>query len=376
MGASREPSFRVGPQLRLFPSQIWKCPRFSTGAQSGILVAMDITFPSAGRGHRTAISACQPQPSPVDERAHHSREIVAHLEKSEIYRAYAEAFQATTGLPLALRPVGALNSPLKEAKNANPFCALMADANKTCAACLRLQQEVEESASAEPRTLECYAGLTESAVPIRVGENIVAYLQTGQVMLRQPTAAGFRRTLRQLAEWGVDVSRAGLEKAYFATQIVPRQRYSSIVRLLAIFAEHLSSLTNQLMVSQAAAELPAVAKARSFIAEHQTDEISLGDVARAVNMSAFYFCKTFRKVTGVTFVDYLARLRVERVKNLLLDPHKRISEAAFEAGFQSLSQFNRVFRRVAGEAPTLYRDKLHGSGGGGLHERRPLVLAA
>jgi AraC-like DNA-binding protein len=159
----------------------------------------------------------------------------------------------------------------------------------------------------------------------------------------------------------VKASRPEIEKAYFETRVVNRGQYGSILRLLSIFAEHLGGLVNQLTVAQAAAELPAVARARGFIAAHQAEEISLGDVARAVNMSAFYFCKTFRKVTGVTFVDYLARLRVESVKRLLLDPHKRISEAAFEAGFQSLSQFNRVFRRVAGEAPTLFREKLHRS---------------
>jgi AraC-like DNA-binding protein len=82
-------------------------------------------------------------------------------------------------------------------------------------------------------------------------------------------------------------------------------------------------------------------------------------VARAVNMSAFYFCKMFKQATGLTFTDYLARIRVEKVKNLLLDPHKRVSEAAFAAGFQSLSQFNRVFRKVAGEAPSTYRDRVH-----------------
>jgi AraC-like DNA-binding protein len=66
----------------------------------------------------------------------------------------------------------------------------------------------------------------------------------------------------------------------------------------------------------------------------------------------------FKQATGLTFTDYLARVRVEKVKNLLLNPHKRISEAAYEAGFQSLSQFNRVFRKIAGEAPTLWREKL------------------
>jgi AraC-like DNA-binding protein len=81
-----------------------------------------------------------------------------------------------------------------------------------------------------------------------------------------------------------------------------------------------------------------------------------------VNMSAFYFCKMFKKATGMTFTDYLARVRVEKVKNLLLNPHKRVSEAAYEAGFQSLSQFNRVFRRIAGESPSAYRERLHGAG--------------
>jgi transcriptional regulator GlxA family with amidase domain len=67
----------------------------------------------------------------------------------------------------------------------------------------------------------------------------------------------------------------------------------------------------------------------------------------------------FRQATGLTFTDYLARIRVEKVKSMLLDPHKRVSEAAFAAGFQSLSQFNRVFRKVAGEAPSMYRERIH-----------------
>jgi len=115
-------------------------------------------------------------------------------------------------------------------------------------------------------------------------------------------------------------------------------------------------------VKQETAESPVISRARTFITDHQSEDLSLGQVAAAVNMSAFYFCKTFKKATGMTFTDYLARVRVEKVKNLLLNPHKRVSEAAYEAGFQSLSQFNRVFRKIAGESPSRYRERLHGSG--------------
>jgi AraC-like DNA-binding protein len=115
------------------------------------------------------------------------------------------------------------------------------------------------------------------------------------------------------------------------------------------------------MITASTTEPPAVSKARTFIAEHLGEQLSLGMVAQAAHMSAFYFCKVFKGATGLTFTDYVSRARVEHTKQLMLNPHTRVSEAAYEAGFQSLSQFNRVFRRIVGEAPSAYRDHLHGA---------------
>ena len=291
-----------------------------------------------------------------------SKALVERLKSSTIYRDYEEAFRDTTGLPINLRPIEAFDLPQHGDRNENPFCALMATTNQSCAACLQLQRRVEEQARLQPKTLKCFAGLCDSAVPVRVGENLIAFLQTGQILLHQPTKEEFARTTRQLLKWGVEVDLKRFEEAYFQTRVITRRQYESILRLLTIFAQHLSSLSNQLMVKEATAESPKMTKARIYIAENQDEELSLSQVARAVNMSAFYFCKTFKKATGLTFTDYLARVRVEKVKNLLLNPHKRVSEAAYEAGFQSLSQFNRVFRRIAGESPTVYRERLHGPG--------------
>jgi len=239
----------------------------------------------------------------------------------------------------------------------------MAQSNHSCAACLQLQKRAEVEARLEAKTLKCFAGLCESAVPVRVGDDLIAFLQTGQILLHAPTKADFAKATRELVKFGTGVDLKRMEEAYFQTRVVTRKQYESILRLLTIFAQHLSTLSNQLMVEKAAEELPAVARARVYIADRYADELSLGEVAQSVNMSAFYFCKTFKKATGMTFTEYLARVRVEKVRNLLLNPHKRVSEAAYEAGFQSLSQFNRVFRRIAGESPTTYRERLHGSGG-------------
>jgi len=300
--------------------------------------------------------------APVAPTQDSGRNVMNHLGQSEIFRDYRQAFETATGLPLALRATGSFQSPLHQSKQVNPFCALMAANNKACASCLQLQQRMEEEATFGTRTLQCFAGLTESAVPVRVGDKVLGHLQTGQIMTQSPTKARFRRVAQQLAAWGSKIDVRKLESAYFRTRVLAQRQYDSAVNLLSVFAQHLSALSNQVMVQEASAENPVIARARAYIAEHQTEDLSLQAVAQSVHVSEFHFCKLFKRCTGLTFTDYLARVRIETVKQLLLNQHKRVSEAAFEAGFQSLSQFNRVFHRITGESPRQHRERLHGRG--------------
>jgi AraC-like DNA-binding protein len=103
------------------------------------------------------------------------------------------------------------------------------------------------------------------------------------------------------------------------------------------------------------AEPVEIWKARRFVEEHSGEELSLSKVAKAVNMSANHLSEKFKQVTGVNFVDYIARIRFEKACELLLNSNLRISEIAFTVGFQSLSQFNRVFKRSSGKSPTELR---------------------
>ena len=103
------------------------------------------------------------------------------------------------------------------------------------------------------------------------------------------------------------------------------------------------------------AEPVAIWKARKYIDEHSREELSLTRVAKAVNMNANYLSENFKQVTGINFVEYVARTRFKTACGLLRNSNLRISEIAFAVGFQSLSQFNRVFKRFSGKSPTRYR---------------------
>lgn len=103
------------------------------------------------------------------------------------------------------------------------------------------------------------------------------------------------------------------------------------------------------------AEPVEIWKARNFIHEHSGEELSLPKLAKVANISPNYLSERFRQVTGVNFVAYVARIRFEKARVLLSNGDLRVSEIAFAAGFQSLSQFNRVFKKLSGQAPTEYR---------------------
>jgi AraC-like DNA-binding protein/ligand-binding sensor protein len=287
-----------------------------------------------------------------------NKELIEALANSTIYQEYERAFSETTGMPVSLRTVESWQLPHRNKRHENPFCALMAGKSRSCAACLRLQQELSEQAQTEPQTLMCEMGLSDTAVPIRFGERIVGFLQTGQVFRKKPSEKQYQRVAALAAEWGLEIQPDELRKAYFGARVLSSQQHESVVKLLSIFGQHISMVSNQILVQRASAEPPQIARAKQFILENQAEDLSLGMVAKAVNMSSFYFCKVFKKATGLNFTDYVSRVRVEKAKNLLLNRNLRISEIAYEIGFQSLTHFNRVFKKITGQSPTEYRGQL------------------
>ncbi len=277
---------------------------------------------------------------------------------SRLFRDYQAAFENVTGLPLAIQAPEEPNLRLLERPNHNPFCSLMMKRNAACAACATNQFHGEAPASLAPQTYRCFAGLWQSAVSVCVEGRLVASLRTGPVLLHQPEAEQFSEIAQQLIKWGFEADLKKAETAWLASTVLTPTRYDAVLRLLEIFAQHLSLCASALCAQTVSSEPEAVTKARRLIQDKCALPISVREIARAVNVSAGYFSELFHKATGLTFTDYVARVRVEKVKHLLENPHLQITTIAFENGFQSLSQFNRVFKQLTGVTPRVYRSRL------------------
>jgi len=286
-------------------------------------------------------------------------DLVRKLQRSKIFRDYEEAFQNATELPLALQPAEIWNMALHGSPRENPFCALLADSSKACAQCLRNQEVICDPASLSAKSAKCFAGLYDTAVPVRQGEKVIGFLQTGQIAFEKPSAAKFEKVAKQLLAWGATVDLTKLQEAYFHSRVLSKTQYQAMVRLLEIFAGHLSEIANQIALEESEKEPLLVRRARAYIGDHSGEPLHLTQLAEALHVSTFYFCKMFKKATGLTFTDYLGRVRVEKAKALLLHADLRVSEIAYEVGFESLTHFNRLFRRVTGQSPTAFRQSAH-----------------
>jgi AraC-like DNA-binding protein len=289
-----------------------------------------------------------------------NKQLIDMLLRSRLFRDYESVFTKATGLPLTLRPLEYWQLEHHGKKRENPFCALLAENPATLAVCLQAHEEMIRYTGVLPHTVTCPFGLTETAVPVRLGGDTIGYLRIGQVLRHMPVKSDPTKVSRELARHGVRFT-GEIRKAWEINPLIPPDKYSAIVRLLTFFADQLSALSNQLVMEKRHAEPLLVLKARDYIEKHKTEPLTLAAVSKAAGASVFHFCKVFHKATGLTFTDYISRVRVEDARTRLLNPNVRISEVGYDVGFQSLTQFNRTFKRVFGESPSDFRAH-HSSG--------------
>jgi len=127
--------------------------------------------------------------------------------------------------------------------------------------------------------------------------------------------------------------------------------------LLKYFAQHLSILSNQLVVRREKDESTNMARARQFIEKASGGTALLGRVAQAANISRITFARCSES-HGNEFHRLPLESPSREIEDAFAHPNSRISEAAFASGFQSMTNFNRAFRQIVGRSPTQFRESL------------------
>jgi AraC-like DNA-binding protein len=250
----------------------------------------------------------------------------------------------------------------------NAFCLALQSTKEGERRCRQCDRHMIQATAhgALPARYQCHAGLSEFAIPIRVNQRVVAVLQCGQVLERQPTAAGWKRTLLKLKGWKGD--RAALEKKWRRTRVLPPGVQDDVVALLSLFAEHAVTAHGRLRMLDEGKNHSSVHRAQAFITAHFASPLPLAAVARAAGTSPRNLTRLFLAETGRTVLDFIHETRLnEACEQLALTP-KKAAEIAFACGFGSVQQFNRLFLRARQCTPLAWREKRGRSSKLGLRE--------
>lgn len=129
------------------------------------------------------------------------------------------------------------------------------------------------------------------------------------------------------------------------------------LQVLEQYVKPLSTRTNKPVYSEEKAN--RIQRIYDYLLEHYQEEIPLGKVAREANLTPPAFCRYFKKHTGKTFVSFLNELRINEACKRLIAPDTeiQISEIAYKCGFNSVTNFNRVFKRVKKVSPSVFQVK-------------------
>ena len=164
-----------------------------------------------------------------------NKQLIDTLRRSKLFRRYEQVFSEATGLPLTLRPVDYWQLEHDGKKHQNRFCAMLAERPATLAVCLQAHQDIIDHTGLIPHTVTCPFGLTETAVPVKLGAKIIGYLRIGSVLRHTPAEIGhLEGQPRTGAAWsaihGPDSQSMGENSAHSTRQIQCHRATAHIFR--------------------------------------------------------------------------------------------------------------------------------------------------
>lgn len=173
------------------------------------------------------------------------------------------------------------------------------------------------------------------------------------------------KNLFEKARKGVAFTPEAIEEVYPLLNSLSTKKdkfYSVIDFLTILYKLSLADGTRELATSSFAkvdvdSDSRRILKVKDYISKHFTEEIRLADLADLVGMSPTSFSRFFKLRSGKTLSDYIVEMRLGVAARQLVDTTDSISEICYGCGFNTLSNFNRLFRKYKGCSPTEFREK-------------------
>lgn len=202
-----------------------------------------------------------------------------------------------------------------------------------------------------------------SDAPLRRAVGVIPELRDVQAMLER---ARFGIEFRGMAQ----VVREGYERIRAAHGLHRLGHFLELLGELAACKDHQLLSTAQMLGGEDGAALERFGRILEYLNEHCTEDFTHAQVAEAVGMSDTLLLRDFKRITGGGFNDFRTRLRVNRACRMLMETDRVVRDVCYEAGFNNLANFNRMFLKLKGMTPVEFRREARGRFGATAEDDR------
>jgi len=225
-----------------------------------------------------------------------------------------------------------------------PVCDTAKKTPEGFAACFRCRNTVLKWCIRHKRSFGgyCVKGVYEYCHPVVRGTEVPAVIFIGNILTGNPQQ---QHTLNKY----VDQNLLQTMQADFTRQDCARTAgvlESYILFLLDRYGNTMEASTDALMEN-----------IKHYITENMLFEFSMADLSAVFNYNEKYLCRLFKEKNGRSIKEYCNTSKVEKAKNLIKSSNLRISEVATQSGFNNVTYFNRIFKKLTGLSPQEYRTR-------------------
>lgn len=139
-------------------------------------------------------------------------------------------------------------------------------------------------------------------------------------------------------------------------EYLPTITQCSMKELRSWFVEKIVNASRNVRLKQEESQVSTIERAKAYINQQYTKDISLDDVSREVDISPYYFSKLFKEETGVNFIEYVTAIRICRAKQLLRTTDYSMKEICGQIGYTDPNYFSRIFKKTVGQTPTEFKE--------------------
>lgn len=206
-----------------------------------------------------------------------------------------------------------------------------------------------------PYIYKCFAGLTEITIPIFYNDDIIGFIITGQVLNNKKQKIN-KQYLIKIKD------KENIKDLINTIPVIEYKVIKDMAYILFLVINFILDKRAYLVLDDFKKNKEnyniKIEQAKKFIEEKYFENIKLENVAQSVSLSSCYFSKLFKKITGYDYQQYLILTRLSKSKELLKDFNLKITEVAFNVGFNDSNYFSYLFKKTYKTTPKQFREKV------------------